>query len=244
MTASHPSRRFPTTTWSLIQAAKNRDDSEYFAAMNQFITAYWKPVFYFLRAKGHPLHHAEDLTQDFFTRLLDRDWIRPADPRRGRFRSFLLRVLVRFLSDQGTIRGPRQRTFEKRLLSIDRLIGDDERVYEPATDERPEDIFMKQWAAALVENVRLQLRQHCESQGHANWFEIFRAMYCSASDTKRVSQQALADELGISRDQVRYALEQTTKWFRHLLRREVRDQIGSQANVGDEIHELMSRLGK
>lgn len=92
----------------MIQAAQDRDDPACMEATSRCIAAYWWPVFYFLRAKGYPLHRAEDLTQEFFLRFCQRGWIEPADPQRGRFRTFLLTILTRFLADQGTERAPRQ----------------------------------------------------------------------------------------------------------------------------------------
>lgn len=244
MTTVKTSRRFPTTTWTLIQAAKNRAASGYLAAMDRFIAGYWKPVFYFLRAKGYALHQAEDLTQEFFTRFLERDWIQRADPQRGRFRNFLLRVLIRFLSDQGNKRAPRQNQFERQFLSIDGLISDSERKYQPAQSETPEDVFMRQWAASLMENVRNELRQVCEAEGHPIWYEVFAATHFPDSTSKRLSQEALGQKLGIRRDQVRYGLDQATKWFRQLLRTEVEQQVGSRADIGEEIRDLMRLLGK
>ena len=106
--------RFPSTAWSVVRAAQRSDCPEYVTALNRCIAAYWRPVYCFLRAHGHPTHHAEDLTQEFFLRFCERDWIRRADPQRGRFRTFLLSVLKRFLSDQGPGRSPLQKIIVPR----------------------------------------------------------------------------------------------------------------------------------
>ena len=243
MPAPKPSDRFQTTAWSLIQAMKNRDASQYLPAMNRFIAGYWKPVFYFLRARGCALHQAEDLTQEFFARCLEGDWIQRADPRRGKFRALLLTVLKGFLSDQGPKRAPRQKKFERQLVSIEGLVGDAERAYEPATNETPDEIFMKRWAAALVESVLARLREDCERLDRPLWYQVFVAVHYPASHDERPSQQALAGRLGVSREQVRYGLEQATQRFRQHLRQEVRDQVGPKADVGQEIRELMALLG-
>lgn len=238
-----PSDRFQTTAWSLIHAMKNRDASQYLPAMNRFIAGYWKPVFYFLRARGCSLHQAEDLTQEFFARCLEGDWIQRADPQRGKFRALLLTVLKGFLSDQGPKRAPRQKKFDSELVSIEGLVGDLERTYEPASDETPDQVFMKRWAAALVENVLTRLRQEFQRLDRSLWYQVFTAVHYPASHEERPSQQALAHRFGVSREQVRYGLEQATQRFRQYLRQEVRDQVGPKADVGAEIRELMGLLG-
>jgi RNA polymerase sigma-70 factor (ECF subfamily) len=232
-----PGGGFPTTAWTFIRAAQDPDHPEHVDALNQLITRYWRPVFYFLRARGHGLHAAEDLTQEFFARALERDWLRRADPQRGRFRTFLLTILVRFLSDRGDCRGPRQQRFERGFVSVESLLQDDDRRYEPAGGEAPEAIFMRQWAVALVAEVRRRLKKLCRDRDRETWYDIFVAIHDGGA-----SQEETAACLGLSRDQVRYALEQVNRWLMVLLRAEVRDQVDSEADVGDEIRELLDLL--
>src|SRR4051812_15632506 len=112
MTTDEPNAgRFPTTAWSVLRDLPDRESPEFRAAMDPLIAAYWRPVVAFLRARGHPVHEAEDLTQAFFARAFERDWLRRADPARGRFRTFLLAVLARFVADQGPKRASRQQGF-------------------------------------------------------------------------------------------------------------------------------------
>jgi len=238
-----PSIAFPTTTWRFIQHLQDSPEAD-LAALNGFITAYWKPVFCFLRARGYSLHQAEDLTQEFFLRLLERDWLHRADPQRGRFRTFLLTVLTRFLADQGPDRAPRQKAFETQVVSISSLISDQERTYEPPGDETPETIFMKQWAVGLLDKVREQLRQFYQTTGQPAWYELFATLHFAGQSEQRLSQQDLAERFGLTRDQGRYALEVVEKRFAHLLRREVGEQVGSDAEVGEEIRELLALLGR
>jgi RNA polymerase sigma-70 factor (ECF subfamily) len=237
-----PSDRFPTTAWGAIQAAQDHAQAGHVSALNQVIGRYWKPVFCFLRARGHDLHRAEDLTQAFFLRFLERDWLQKADPDRGRFRTFLLTILVRFLSDQGPRRAPRQQSFEQQFVSIASLLGDEERSYEPPRGESAEAVFMKQWAAVLVATVRQRLRRLCEEKGRPTWYDLFDAVHGAAPGTEDPSQHALADRFGVTREQVRYGLEQVRQWFAILLRAEVREQVGSEADVGAEIRELLALL--
>jgi len=164
-----------------------------------------------------------------------------ADPKRGRFRTFLLTVLTRFLADQRPGRTARQKTFETQVVSIGSLIGDQERTYEPLVKETPETIFMKQWATGLMEMVLGQLRQFYENHERPAWYELFAAVHFG---NQPGSQQELAERFGLTRDQVRYALEVVQRRFVSMPRREVRDQVGSEEEVGDEIRELLALLGR
>lgn len=234
--------RFPTTAWSVIRAAQNPDDPACLEAMNRCISAYWRPVFYFLRAKGYPLHRAEDLTQEFFLRFYQRGWIERADPQRGRFRTFLLTILTRFLADQGPERAPRQQIFDDRLVSVSALLGDAERIFEPPDNRTPEQVFMQQWARSVIANVQQCLQTWCANRGRPDWYSIFCQMYFPAPSSPRISEQALADQLHLTRDKVRYGLDEANRQFVELLRAEVADQTGADEDVDTEIRELEALL--
>jgi RNA polymerase sigma factor (sigma-70 family) len=238
-----PVERFPTTAWSMIRVAQDRDDPACLAAMNRCMAAYWRPVFYFLRAKGYPLHRAEDLTQEFFLRFYERGWIERADPQRGRFRTFLLTVLTRFLSDQRTERAPRQQVFDDRLVTVSVLLGESDRTFEPPDNRTPEQIFMQQWARSVIADVQQCLETWCSNRGRPDWYRIFCQVYLPAAGSPRISQQTLADQLHLSRDQVRYGLEEVNRQFVELLRAEVAEQIGSGEDLDTEIRDLESLLG-
>jgi DNA-directed RNA polymerase specialized sigma24 family protein len=211
-------------------------------AVNRLITLYWKPVFYFLRARGVPFHEAEDTTQEFFLRFLEQGVVARADPDRGRFRNFLFGVLKRFLSDQELPRAPRQKEFERPFVSIQGLVGEEERAYEPAAGETPEEVFNRRWAAGVLEKVRQQLRQLYAGEGRQAWYDLFMAY--SAPEGQRPSQEALAEEFGQSRDQVRHILDVVRKHWERLLRAEVREQVGSEAEIDDEIRDLQQLLNR
>ncbi len=211
--------------------------------MNRCIAAYWRPVFYFLRAKGYPQHRAEDLTQEFFLRFYQRGWIERADPQRGRFRTFLLTVLTRFLSDQGAERAPRQQVFDERLVSVSVLLANLDRTFEPADNRTPEQVFMQQWARSVIAHVQQCLETWCCHRGRPDWYRIFCQVYFPSPGSPRISRQELADQLHLSRDQVRYGLDEVNRRFVELFRAEVAEQIGSEEDLDTEIRELESLLG-
>jgi hypothetical protein len=127
-------------------------------------------------------------------------------------------------------------------VSVESLIGDEERRFEPSGGETAEAIYMKKWAAALVEQVLRRLQQFYAEEGRPVWYDLFAATHGVTPPTERVSQQQLGERFGLTRDQVRYALEITEKRFAHLLREEVRDQVGTEAEVGEEVRDLLTLL--
>lgn len=241
---SGDSRRFPSTAWSFLRELRETPDAKHGDAMNEFLARYWKPVFYFLRVRGYPLPHAEDLTQEFFLRLFERDWMSRADQQRGRFRTFLLTLLTRFLSDDGPQRAAKQLTFERQIPSISSLIADEDRRFEPSGSETPEAMFHKQMAVELVDRARQRLKQFYDEQGLSPWYELFAAVHSTESGERRLSQKELAARHQLSVDQVRYRLSQIEQQFAALLRDEVRDQVSSEDEVEPEIHDLLHLLAK
>jgi RNA polymerase sigma-70 factor (ECF subfamily) len=217
---------FPTTAWAFIRNAQQLEATEYVSARNDFLTRYWKPVFCFLRAKGHPPERAEELTQGFFERFLRKDSFRKADQEKGRFRTFLLTVLDRFLSDQQSRkRLPHQKRFEQKFVSVSTLITDEDRSFEPSCHETPETIFMRQWAVALVRSVQEQLKHRCEAAGKPGYYRLFAAKFIENDLDTRVNNEALAERFDLSIHQVRYALDEARGWFAELLRSEVRQHV-------------------
>jgi RNA polymerase sigma-70 factor (ECF subfamily) len=227
---------FPTTKWARIQAVQDRNHPEHGPELNRFVALYWKPVFYFLRTRGLPFHEAQDVTQDFFLRLQEQDVVARADPQRGRFRSFLLGVLKRVLADRGRRAGG-----DRRSVSFDSLIGDEERSFEPAAGDDPEMVFERRWARDLWDRTLRQLADKYTGD-RAAWGEMFLAYF--GPEGKRPSQEALAERFGLSRDQVREILPRVSKRFDGLLRAELRDEGVPEAEIDEEILRLGRLLGR
>jgi RNA polymerase sigma-70 factor (ECF subfamily) len=237
-----PSARFPATAWSCIEAARDRQHPDFVLAVNRLVTTYWRPVFYFLRRKYPTAADHEVVTQDFFHTLVTRDWLARVDPSRGRFRDFLKTLLHRFAYDQ-VVRPPRQARFEQRFVSIHDLVEDSDRAYDPPDGETPGQAFDRAWKAALLQTVRRNLEVDYAAAidpEEKQRFAIFAALHLAQRDEDRPSQEAVAERFGISRDQVRYAVEQVKKRYERLLRQEVRDQVGADVDVDEEIRKLMA----
>jgi RNA polymerase sigma-70 factor (ECF subfamily) len=241
----HGSHRFPTTAWTALQEIRQAPAAERTAQKNSFIVRYWKPVFGFLRAGSYTLEQAEELTQAFFVDLLEGEDILGADPERGRFRTFLLTLLKRFLSDRfNPKRLPRQAVFESHFVPIASLISDEDRSYEPPTDETPDNVFMRKWARDLIEEVCQGVKDLFEKRGQPEYYELFTAAQEVIPGEEGTTQDELGARFGLTRDGVKYRLKIVKQAFLLRLRTEVRDQVGSDAEIDVEIGELLALLSR
>ncbi len=240
MTLATPSARFPSTAWSCVRKAQDSTHPQFVAALNRLITSYWKPAFHFLRARGHKAEDAEDLTQEFFVNFLARGWLQRADSVRGRFRDYL-RILVKRFAYDRTLRAPAQKQFEQRFVSVHSLVQDSDRVWEPPAGETPEQAFDRQWKSDVPATVRRSLRDYYHGLNDpAVWvrYQIFEAVHLRETGTEEPTQEALAARFGVTRDQVRYALKEVGARYERLFRQELRDQVGSEADIDEELRDM------
>jgi RNA polymerase sigma-70 factor (ECF subfamily) len=234
---------FPATAWTLLRDVQQLPPAQYEVQRNTFLAHYWKPVFCFLRARRYSVAEAEELTQAFFERFLEKDAIRKADRQKGRFRTFMLTVLERFLSDlQNPERQSKQRLFERRWVSLSTLVTDKDRAFQPPGQAAPDSVFMKQWALALMHSIREQLKRRCAQARRPDWYEVFEVTYGGHASGPRATQESLAAQFGLTRDQVKYAQQQTRDWFAELLQGEIRQHVDSDDEVALEIRELRNWL--
>jgi RNA polymerase sigma factor (sigma-70 family) len=237
-----PIMTFPTTAWSIFEDVGSPDRAEARAALNRFIVGYWRPIYGFLRAKTRSHETAEELTQEFFLKLLEHNWLQRADASRGRFRSYLLTILTRFVADHRGQRLPKQAHFDTSLVPVSVLMRDDGKSFEPRQDESPEQEFMRRWAKSLVEEVTGELETWCRSQGRPDLYGIFKAQHFPTTETDKPTQQTIAAACRCSRDQVRYALKQTGVQFARLFRAAVTAQVDCEEDVDTEIREIEQLL--
>lgn len=231
---------FPTTAWSCLEKVRDRGDPQHEAARNRFASLYWRPVFYWLRARGLRFADAEDLTQEFFLYLADHQVVDKADPKRGRFRDYLRGVLRRFFANQGSDRVRVRDRFERGFFSLEALMGPEERGFEPAKGDDPESIFDRQWAVGLWQQVVRQLRELYAAEDKAMWWGLFIAYHASAG--KRPSQEALAEQFGLSRDQVRAILKKVQARGKRLLQAELREEGLSEEDIAGELEKSLRWL--
>jgi len=232
--------RFATTRWSVVAAAAaagSRIEGRSRVALETLCASYWYPLYAYVRRQGHDPDEAADLTQAYFTRLLDKGDLTAADPARGRFRAFLIASIKHFLSNERERRRAKKRGGDRVILSIDG--GDAERryVHEPEDDLTPERLFDRRFAMALLEGVRDRLRQEQVQAGKGALFEHL-AEHLSA-DSGRATFSQVAQTLGMQEGAVRVALHRLRRRFAELLRQEVAGTVTEPGDVDDELRDLL-----
>src|SRR5215472_6592671 len=166
-----PGRRdFPTTRWTLVLSAGDPTRRESRGALVSLCENYWYPLYVYVRRRGYPADEAEDLTQDFFLRILEGRYLDRADPEKGRFRSFLLTSLKFYLADQGD-RNRAQKRGGGKVLPFTVSSGEERYQREPAHHETPERIFERRWALSLLDRVVGRLRNEFIKHGRPEHFE-------------------------------------------------------------------------
>jgi len=233
---------FRTTRWTLVRAASGAPSGERREALETLCTSYWPPVYAFVRRQGATPVRAEDLTQAFFARLLEKGDLRLADPERGRFRSFLLGALRHFLSNEDDRERAQKRGGGRPLLSLDAtaLRGLEDAIHlEPAAGLTPEREFERAWACAVLARARVRLGEEQEQAGKAAQWQALEPHLSNTDERGHGSD--LAQRLGISENAVRVALHRLRRRFGELVRDEVRETVGP-GEVEDEVQTLLRAL--
>jgi len=237
---------FQTTCWSEIVAAGTQDASRRREALGEIAAQYWKPVYAYLRRRGLSPDQAEDLTQGFFEEIiLERELVRRADRQRGRFRSFLLTALDRYVSSAWRAERARKRRPAGPLLSLE--AADPRSMPEPSCGGTPEQIFFYTWAAQLLHEALSQTEAECRQAGQRKHWEAFRQIVLEPllGNTDAPKSGQLCNDRGAERKTDLANMSVTVKRrFARVLRARVRAMVDTDAAVNQEIRELMGILSR
>lgn len=237
---------FPTTDWGLLADVRGNNPAVKLAALEILIRRYWKPVFLFLRHSGASDDAAKDSTQAFFAEWIENDAFAKADERKGRFRSFMLTCLKRFVSNEHRAAHAQKRGPPEGLLSLDELMANPEMSFEPADRMPPDEIFQKAWAAEVVRRVLKHLEIECGRTGKTAHFDILSKRVISPilDGSCEPSMFDLGRKHGLTEKQAANHLLTAKRAYQRLLQEEIRLYASSEAEVASEIQELFSILGK
>jgi RNA polymerase sigma-70 factor (ECF subfamily) len=233
---------FLSTHWSIVLRAGRADDSGARAALAFLCQRYWYPLYAFVRKKGIDPERAEDVTQGFFVRLIEKQVLERAAPSRGRFRLFLLASLQNFLSNERDQAQAQKRGGGRPKLALDVDAGERKLRFEPSHELTPERIFDRAWAVQLLELVVGRLRQEFADKGKASEFDIMQSFL--AGKHKDLSYERTAAALALSVAAVRQAAHRLRKRYREMLRAEVAETVASEDQIDDEIRGLFEALGR
>jgi RNA polymerase sigma factor (sigma-70 family) len=243
----HPAARgayddgmFATTRWSLVAAARDRSLPEARHALAELCRAYWYPVYAYVRWRGHDHDGAQDLTQEFFARLLETDGLAGVDPDKGRFRSYLLAACQHFLANQHDHAHAQKRGGDRTFVPLDSAAAQGRWDREPTHAETPERLFERRWALALLEQVLGRLRAEYELAGRGRLFDHLKGRL---TGDRATDYATVAADLGLSGGAVKVAVHRLRKRYGELLRDEIAQTVGDPALVEDEIRALFAALG-
>jgi RNA polymerase sigma-70 factor (ECF subfamily) len=233
--------RFATTHWSLILAAQDPAAPGAHEAMAELCRSYWYPLYAFIRRQGHDADEAQDLTQELFSRLLERDFLASINRDKGRFRSFLLAACKHFLANEHDRARARKRGGGRPILSLD--LADAERRYthELSHELTAEKLFERRWALTLLDRVLSRLGEEYTARGKGLLFEHLRVFL--VGDGRTPAQMDVAAEMGLSPGAMRVAVHRLRQRYRELLREEIAGTLDDPARVDEEIAQLFAVLG-
>jgi DNA-directed RNA polymerase specialized sigma24 family protein len=231
---------FGTTHWSVLLEADQNDCPRRMAALEKLCQMYWQPVYAFIRQNGYDVQDAEDLTQTFFALLLERNAIRNLDPKKGKFRSFILVLLRHFLANEAKRARAAKRGGGLMPLSLEAGLGEDHFLAGGPFDLPAEKLFDRQWALAVVARVFANLGAKFKQAGQSDRFErlkVFLTQEGSSEDYAKV-----ASSLGLTTVAVKVAVHRLRHRYGELMRREIAHTVESPFEVENEMRYLLDLL--
>jgi RNA polymerase sigma-70 factor (ECF subfamily) len=201
---------------------------------------YWYPLYAYARRHLPSAHDAQDLTQAFFVQLLEKDYLQAADPKRGKFRSFLLTAFKHFLSKERERATAQKRGGGRSLLSLDFEVGESRYHREPVDQQTPESLYERGWALAILEQTLARLRQELANAGKEKLFECLKGAL--AGEGLQASYAQIAEQLGMSEQAVKVAAHRLRRRYQELLRAEIAQTVASPEEVEDELRDLFAAV--
>jgi RNA polymerase sigma-70 factor (ECF subfamily) len=232
--------RFPTTHWSVVVAAGQEPSIESREALAALCTTYWYPLYAYVRRNGYAAPDAQDLTQGFFAVLLEKGYVRAADRDRGRFRTFLLTALKRYMVKERAKARARKRGGRRGPISLDLHSAEKRYALEPAHNWTPERVYERRWALTLLDQAIAQLRQAYAASGRAPLFDHLKAYLTMGTGSP--SYRQAASELGMTEGAVKVAVHRLRRRHRELLRSAIADTVADPQDVDDELEILFRAL--
>lgn len=233
---------FPATQWTLVLAAGGTPSPESAAALERLCSSYWYPLYAYVRRRGHPPPDAQDLTQEFFARLLEHNWIARADRHKGRFRSFLLIAMKRFLANEWDKVTTLKRGGQVRFVPFQLDTAETRYTREPTDTCTPEQVFEKEWALALLESVLNRVRKDYAQEGKGTLFHSLEPCLIGTREAQPYS--ALAAELEMTEGAVKMAVCRLRERYRACLKEEIAQTVASAAEVDEELRHLCRVLNR
>jgi RNA polymerase sigma factor (sigma-70 family) len=230
---------FVTTQWSVVLAAQGSSPAAE-EALEKLCRSYWRPIYSFVRREGRTVEDAQDVTQSFFARLLERRDFDAVRREKGRLRSYLLVALKHFLTNERQRAMALKRGEGRQLISLDEVLARERNDPEPADALTADRIYERRWALTVLERVLDELGQEYEAAGNAGLFDRFKELL--ADESREFSQAQIASEIGMSENAVKQAYHRFRHRYRELLREEIAQTVTAPGDVDDELRHLVAVL--
>lgn len=233
--------RFRTTAWSIVTAAQDRAAPDYQASIEYLCRRYWKPVYSYIRRRGWNHEQACDHAQEYFAVFLEKSYVEAADQTRGKFRTFILTTLSRFLSKQH-----RKAKRHGNAVSLNISHGDDDLEYtrpELSSTDTAEDEFNRNWARSLIERTLELMKKSCTDGRQKAYCTVFQTYLDSTTSLHPKTYREIGLDLGLSETDVTNYLHRGRNIFQKLLREEVRQSVLTESEIDDELEELHRHFG-
>ena len=233
---------FATTRWSLVLNAAHPDSPEADHALAELCRLYWYPLYAHVRRFGYDPDTSRDLTQEFFVRLLEKNYLSTADRRRGRFRGFLLTAFKCFLANEWDRAMAQKRGGGCELVWLDALSAEERYRFEPVDTLTADQIFDRRWALDLLARVRDQLATEFAAAGKDDRFQALEQFLPGAQPIE--SQATVAARLGLNENAVKQEVHRLKKRYVELLRAEIAQTVAHPDEVDDEIRHLVDVVAR
>jgi len=231
---------FATTHWSVVVAAGHDLTPAAAAAAERLCSTYWYPLYAYIRRLGYDVEDAEDLTQGFFARLLEKNYLAQVDRQRGRFRSFLLGCLRHFLADRQDCARAIKRGGRCTFIRLETQSAEEQYRQEPHDEMNAQRIYERRWALTLLECAEARLRQEYVAAGKAALYERLKIFCTGAEPTSPLTYAELGNLLHLTESAVRCAAARLRRRFRELVREEVAHTVTLASEIDDEIRYLIA----
>ena len=231
---------FATTHWSVVVEAGLNNSPKAFGAMTELCRAYWYPLYAYVRRKGYPAHDAQDLTQEFFARLLAGKYLTAADRQKGKFRSFLLGTFEHFLAKEWRRAHAEKRGGGRAAFSLDEMDAENRYLREPAHELTPAKIFDRRWATTLLAQAMARLGEECRASQKGELFESAQALL--SGDSAEASYAEMAGSLNMTEGALKVAVHRLRQRYGELVRAEIAQTVAGPAEVDQELRDLLAAL--
>jgi RNA polymerase sigma-70 factor (ECF subfamily) len=241
-TTSEHSHWFTTTHWSLVLNARDPSSPQATEALEKLCRTYWYPLYAYVRRLGEEQESAKDLTQGFFARLLEKNYLAQVQRERGKFRSFLLVALKHFVADEWDKARAQKRGGGQPLISLDDTTGEDRYRLEPADAMDAEKLYERQWALTVLEQARQRLKVEYDQAGKSGLYEHLKVY--EGGDRNGPPYAEAAVKLGLGESGVKSAVLRMRQRYRELVRVEVANTVATPADVDAEIRHLITVVSR